>query len=254
MPERAQTEVLGYALVFAVIVLTVALVTISGQAGLVDLRDSQRTANVEKGFAVLAHNVDGVAQEGVPSRSTELDLSGGQLSLGRPVTVTVKASDTSGGEVFERSRSLRPIVYESPNGARLVYATGAVIIRGKGGNTTMLREPRMLLNTTHTIVPIVNTSLDRQQLRAASDSLDAESRVLIRTERRSRAPVASADETVDLNVTVESSRASAWKPYLEKEIDPGSENCTVGGDSVSCTYQADRATVVVTRIAVRFAQ
>jgi hypothetical protein len=248
MVDRAQSEALGYILLFSILVLAVALVSVSGEAGLVELRDNQRTANMEQGFVVLAGNVDDVSQGGVPSRATELSLSGGRLSLGRPVTVTVRA-ETGESPVFEHSRTLRPIVYRAPDRARLVYATGAVTIRGEEGGTAMLREPPLSLSSNQTIVPIVNTTLNRQQLRNRVASVDGESRVLVRTERRTRRVVASTNSSVTVTVTVDSPRAPAWATYLNETAPV---NFPVSGGTVTCTYTTDRAAVVATRVAVSF--
>lgn len=244
MTERGQAELVGYALVFSAIVLTVGLVTVGGQAGLVELRDSQRTAGMETGFSVLATNVDDVVRGGVPSRATELKLSGGSLSMGEPVTVTVE----SGGQEFETS--LRPVVYEAPNGARLVYTTGAVIVSGEDGGAAMVREPQLLLDPSRTIIPVINTSFDRQQRGTGAGSIGGESRVLVRTERNAPVPTTSTNTDVDLTITIDSARASAWEPYLESEI--GSENCTAGTGFIRCTYTTGRATVVLSRIEVSF--
>lgn len=249
MTDRGQAELVGYVLVFSAIVLTVGLVTISGQAGLVDLRDSQRTASVETGFSVLADNVDDIVQRGVPSRATELGLAGGSLSLGDPVTVTV--THDSAGDIFERS--LRPVVYDAPSGTTLVYTTGAVVISGNEGGSVMLREPQLLLGPSRTIVPLVNTSLDRQPGRNVSEGVQGDTRVLVRTERIPPTSTASTDRDGDLTITVNSPRASAWRTYLEREIDPDTENCP-GEDptSVSCTYTTERTTVILTRVGLTF--
>jgi hypothetical protein len=250
MPEQGQAELVGYALVFSAIILTVGLVTISGQAGLVELRDSQRTANVATGFSVLSKNIDDVVQGDAPSRATELDLSGGALSFGDPVTMSVRATD-SGSELFEQSRTFRPVVYEAPNGARLVYATGAVIVHGKNGGTVMRREPRLLLDSSRTIVPIVNTTLNRERGPRAVASVDGESRVLIRTERERRTQIASTDRDVEVTITIDSPRTSAWESYFERELGPG-DNCIESVDDISCTFTTDRASVVEARIGISF--
>lgn len=249
MPERAQAEVLGYALLFSVIVLTLLIVTSSGQAGLTELRDDKQTANVEKGFVSFARNVDDLSRGDAPSRATELDLAGGRLSLGRPVTVTVEARNST-GTVFQRSRTLEPVVYTAPDGTRLVYATGAVMLRGERGGTAVLRRPRLALSSSRTVVPLANTSLDRRQLRALASAVDRESRVLVRTERRHRRVLAATDATVDVTITVDSPRAAAWERLLDAEVDPASDDCSVSGGTVSCTYRTDSAAVVATRVAV----
>jgi hypothetical protein len=250
MADRGQAEVLGYLLVFSLIVLAVAMVTVSGQAGLADLRDDQRTTNAERGFAVLADNVDDVVR-GVPSRATELELSGEQLSLGEPVTVNVTATNSS-GVVFERVWSIRPVVFRAPDGAALVYESGAVVRRGERGGAVVVREPRWVLSENRTVLPVVNTTRDSRGFRGNPASVDRESRVLVRTERRAREVVAASEQRVTLTITVDSPRAAAWEPFLERAIDPDTDVCSSGGGTVSCSYATDHATVVGSRIAVGF--
>lgn len=251
MRERGQTETLGYVLVFSVVVLSVALVTISGQAGLVDLRDNQRAANVEAGFEVLADNVDQVVLEGAPGRSTELSLSGERLSLGSRVNVTVTATD-GGTTVFSNTTSLRPVVYRADDGTTLTYAAGGVVVQGPDGGAAMVRSPRFVLSSDRTVVAFANTTLDRSQLRAEAAAVDRESRVLVRADRGPRRVLGTADGTVDLTVTVESPRATAWEAYLDAEVNPGSDDCSVSGDTATCTFRTDSATLVVTPVAVSF--
>jgi hypothetical protein len=248
MSERGQSEVLGYVLVFSVVVLTVALVTVSGQAALAEARDTQQTGNLEAGFEVLAANVDDVVRGGVPSRATELDLSGGRLSLGSPVAVTVRAEYASNGSLaFEDAVATRPIVYRAESGAELVYANGAVIIEGKEGGVAMLREPRALFSPERAVVPIINTTLDRRQLRGRADSVDRESRVLVRAERRERGVLNSTDSSVDLTVDIDSPRADAWREYLGA----AGFTCSSTGSGITCDgYTTDAATVVRTRVAI----
>ena len=201
--DRGQSEVVGYVLVFSVVVLTVALVTVSGQAALVETRDTQQTANLEAGFHVLAANVDDVVRGDAPSRSTELDLSGGRVALGPPATVAVRAEYTSNGTLaFEHARATRPLVYRAESGAQLVYANGAVIVQGEDGGAAMLRRPQVLLSADRTVFPLVNTTLDRQQLRGRAASVERESRVLVRTERRKRGVLDSTDAPVELTVEI----------------------------------------------------
>jgi hypothetical protein len=249
MADRGQSEVVGYILVFSVVVLTVALVTVAGQAGLAETRDTQQTANVEEGFAVLAENVDDVVRDGVSGRSTELSLSGGELSLGSPVAVSVRAEYSDGSVAFDRSDSYRPVVYRPDSGTELAYANGAVIARGEGGGVAMLRRPRLLLSAERAVIPMVNTTLDRRQFRGRKESVDSESRVLVRAERRGKRPLTATDGQVDLTVEITSPRATAWREYFEAEV---GADCTQTGDTVTCRYSSGEATVVLVRVAISF--
>ncbi|WP_255152355.1 DUF7289 family protein [Halorarius halobius] len=254
MTDRGQAETLGYVLVFSIVVLTVALVTVSGQAGLAELRTDQRTANVERGFAVLADNVDDVVHDGVPSRATELDLSGERVGLGDPVTVSVTARYADGSVAFDRATTLRPVVYRADDGTELVYANGAVVTRGPSGGVAMLRGPRLLLSAERSVVPVVNTSFDRDQLRGAAPSVARESRVLVRTERLNATVLGHAEGSLTLTLTVDSPRAAAWARHLDARIDPGSDDCTLdrAAGTVTCEATTDAVTVVRTDVAVSF--
>jgi len=247
MADRAQTEVLGYVLVFAVIVLTVALVTGPGQAGLQNTRDAQQTANVEEGFAVLAENIDDVVREGVPSRATEFDLAGQRVALGPPVTVRVTATYTNGSIAFDRTHSVRPITYRAESGAELVYVNGAVVARGQDGGVAMIREPRMVVSSDRAVVPVINTSLDRRQLRGRDEVVDRESRLLVRTEERGVPAVNQTTANVTLTIEITSPRAAAWQAYLERALDG---TCSMSGDTVTCSGETGAATLVVTRVDV----
>lgn len=249
MPDRSQTEVVGYVLVFSVVVLTVALVTVAGQAALADARDTQQTGNLEEGFAVLAANVEDVGHDGVPGRSTELSLSGGELALGSPVTVSVRAHYSNGTTAFDRLESFRPVVYRPDSGTELAYVNGAVIARGEGGGVAMLRRPRMVLSAERTVVPVVNTTLDRRQLRGQKEAVDSESRVLVRAERRGKRAVTATGGQVNLTVEITSPRSAAWREYFEDAV---GADCTGLGDTVSCRYSREVVTVVLVRVAISF--
>ncbi|MEA5386913.1 hypothetical protein VB779_07480 [Haloarculaceae archaeon H-GB11] len=108
MSERAVSEVVGFALVFSMIVAMVAIVTLGGMGQLQSARDFEQANNAERAFEVLADNLADVHQRGAPSRATEIDLEHAQLFVGDPVTINVSGEDTSGAAPIQiSSRSTR---------------------------------------------------------------------------------------------------------------------------------------------------
>ncbi|MFC7136780.1 hypothetical protein ACFQRB_10335 [Halobaculum litoreum] len=73
---RAQSDAIGFVLVFSLIVLTVGTVYAAGYPALQDLRSDEQLENMERAFEVLDDNVDDMAREGAPSRATEIKLNG----------------------------------------------------------------------------------------------------------------------------------------------------------------------------------
>jgi hypothetical protein len=90
MTDRAVSDVIGYVLVFSLIIATVGIVTAVGFSTIEDRQRDERINNVERAFDVFAANVEDVYRGGAPSRATEIRLSGGTLQYGEPVTITVR--------------------------------------------------------------------------------------------------------------------------------------------------------------------
>lgn len=241
--RRGQSEAVGFALVFGMIVATIALVSVAGYGGLQDARDAREVDNAERAFAVLGDNVDDVARHGAPSRATELKLAGAEVYLGDPVTFNVTGHATGSAATFGYERSVRPVVYDADAGSRLVYTAGAVIREDRGG-TIVTQRPNLVLNRRRTTFQLVQTrpSLDTTR------SVGGTSTVLVRT-GRADAEVLRANATeYDLTLTVTSPRADAWERYLDGMADV---TCTrPSSRTVSCTLTTDRVYVSVVRVDV----
>jgi len=74
--ERGVSDVVGYVLIFSLIVATVGVVTTVGFSTLEDRQDAERVNNVERAFDVFANNMENVYRDGAPSRG-DGDAAGG---------------------------------------------------------------------------------------------------------------------------------------------------------------------------------
>lgn len=219
--DRAVSEVLGYALVFSLVLATVGVVTVAGVSQLEAVRDAERMENAERAFDLLAANVNDVALRGAPSRSTEIRAADAGVDVARPITVGVRAVDDDGadfGEVYD----IWPIHYRAGDAA-VVYSAGAVF-RTSGDASVMVRRPEIVADDGRLVVPLVQTRSRGAQSRAGGT-------VRIRADRATVDRLASdarnAYDTVFLNVT--SPRAAAWAAGLEY-------------DGLDCTVDASGAT------------
>lgn len=235
-PARGLSDVIGFVLVFGLVVSAVAVVSVGGFQVLEDARDSQQVTNAEQALDVLDGNVEDLAVRGAPRRSTEVLLSDAELAFGDPVTFNV----TAGGTNYYAA-NVTPLVYRTDGGAELVYVNGAVL-RQHGDGAYMVNEPRVSAGD-RTFVPFVVTN-------ARSDGASATNarRVLVRTVVDGRAVRTFDDSSVSLNVTTP--RAAAWERYLEDEL---GVDCTGPDDGptgkVSCPLPGDE--VYVQAIGVR---
>lgn len=264
MTDRAVSDTLSFALVFALVIASVGVVTVYGFGGLLDARDFERMNNAERAFDILADNLNDIHEHDAPNRATELKLADAQLSRGETTRLTVEV--TNAGSPNPRfSTDTDPIVYTAGGSdTALVYSNGAVIREGRD-SAIMTREPQMLFAThggeTTAVIPFIQTRL-------RSGGVGGSSTVLIRAERASSdliignlEPDASNNpnvgETYNVTLTVETTtkRGPVWDRYLDETIEPmtGSANaCSESAGTVTCAFSVHELYVSATRIDVRF--
>ena len=227
---RGLSDLIGFVLVFGLVVAAVAVVAVGGFQVLEDARDSQQVTNAEQALDVLDGNVEDLAVRGAPRRSTEVLLSDATLAFGDPVTFNV----TAGGTNYYAA-NVTPLVYRAESGSALVYVNGA-LLRQQGGGAAVVNEPRVSAGD-RTLVPLVVTSA-----RSGGTSATNARRVLVRTVVNGRDVRTFDGAGVSLNVTTP--RAAAWERYLEDEL---GEDCTGPADGldgrVSCPLPGDEVYV-----------
>jgi hypothetical protein len=243
MTDRAQSELVGFMLVFAMVIAAMSLVTVAGVGELRDLRDAERHANAERAFDVLADNVEDLAFERATSRATELNLADARLSFGDPVTVTVNGTAVANASRnFSFAYAIRPLVYETNDGKRLVYAGGGTFSRDRSG-MVMLSDPSLVLSPDRSNVLVVQT-------RRVGDSaaVGGSSTVLVRTERVGTDIYRANETRYDLSIRVDSPRAAAWERYFDSRS--GTSCTSSDADTVTCSLRTERLYVSVVRVDV----
>lgn len=248
--KRAVSDTVGFVLVFSLVLLSVAGVSVVGMSGLSDRQDAEQVRNVERAFDVLADNLHDVQRFEDPSRGTEIRLGGGTLGFGEEVTVSVAVHDDATGDVVGNATEvrLRPIEYRK-GGSTVVYEGGA-LIRSSDGGAYLFDEPAFVVDeeARRGSFPLVATRLGGEQIavggkrtvlvqgrwsgvRSMPDPLEAD---------------ASQNEHVRVNVT--SPRAAAWERYFEEH-----ESFTVverSDGTVSARVEADTVYVSAVRVVV----
>jgi hypothetical protein len=240
---RGQSEVLGFALVFGLVLSAVALIAVFGFGALEDTRDSEELNNAERAFDVLADNMADIHQDGTPSRATEISLQNAQLEAGDTVTFNL----TFVGPQESISRPLEPIVFRSGD-AEVVYVAGA-ILRSQREGGVMIKEPPFLIDTDRLVLPIIETQ------NVGDITSTGGQTVRVRGLRRQRQFVADMvknpspyDEAI-INIT--SPRSDIWQTYLEEQDgmdcrDTGLENnirCTMDGSDAPNSVFVSRTVI-----------
>lgn len=251
--SRGVSDVVGFTLVFALILAMVTLVTVVGFGDLSTIRAVEQTDNAQRAFDVVADNIADVVIRGAPSRATEIKLTDATLYAGDPVLINVTASDSSGVVpplTANATYEVRPIVYEGQRETNIVYSAGAVFrVQREGG--IVVRDPPFVLDDDRIHFPMALT-----QSRGA-DSIGG-STIRLRAVATQRAldvyETGTPYDTLDINIT--SPRYELWAEYLRGE--PGTTNCNTDAttESVTCDLTAggapNRLSIQVVRMTVEF--
>lgn len=244
MPDRGQSELVGFLLVFGVVVLTIALVVVTGFVGLDGAKDFQRTTNAERAFTGLADDVDDVARGGAPSRSTEIRIADGRLSL-EPAETRIEITAVDGNSTAVTVET-HPVVYDSGTGTTVTYRSGA-LVRRDGDAAVMYREPDFVLTQERVILPVVETAQEGGGPVGGTGAVD------VRTVHAGEDVVIWDRPVAKVMLNVSTPNAGAWERYFEAASGDGPvTNVERDGEFVEVTLEPDRATVTVHRIEVTF--
>jgi hypothetical protein len=251
MDDRAVSEALGYILVFAVVVASIATVTTVGVGGLQEQREAEQFTNVQRAFDVFAENLDDVRRYDDPRRATEIRLAGGSLRFGEQSNVTVGVHDGSDFVGNTTRANVTPIAYVQDDES-VVYEAGA-LFRTKGGSSVMLREPEHVPRSDRASLSIVHTYPGPE-----SGGIGGEGTVLVVGEQGTRFPVDNYEPGAgeEVRIVVESARAPAWERYFDARAGFTVVGSETTDETVVATVDGppDEVVVAVTRIRLNLRQ
>ncbi|SFR44446.1 DUF7289 family protein [Halogeometricum limi] len=234
--SRGVSEVIGFVLIFGLVLASVGTVYAFGVGELRDVRDYERVNNAERAFEVFADNVADVALRGAPSRGTELKLADSSLEHGETtMNVTLDATPGPGADVNNSTGpvSVSPVSMTLHDGSELRYASGAVVRVDGDGRPRMVHEPDFVLEEDRAVVQLIRT------LPGETGQVGGERIARIRTVQTSRSTLLARENPVTLRFNVSSPYAAAWGDYFESEgfdCDPytaSSTNVVCDADGIS---------------------
>ena len=219
---RAVSEVVGYILVFSLVLGTITLVYTAGLSGLNDTRDAERITNAERAFDVLANNFQQMGRGEAPNRATEMKLAEAQLSTSDRRDVSISADGVD--PAVARPVTIR---YNPGTDTSIVYENGAVI-RVDDGNAVMLEEPDFLFDDGNVVVRYIEPRGSGQSIGGTSTT------VLVRAERTSSDVLVNRESSTGIEIKMQThpERAQVWQDYYNRSIESARTDSNAAG---SCT-------------------
>lgn len=225
--RRAVSDLVGFAVVFGIVVLSITLVYTFGVGALGDVQRGAAMDNAERAFDVLADNMADIHTNGAPGRSTELQFASGQVAVTGEVSLTVT----------NESRNLSTVLLATPirysAGHTGFYYAGGAVVRSDRDAAVMVREPPFRFSEERVAISFVETV-------AAGDSTAVGGGSVRVSARRVGVPAVplNADGPITVNVSVTSPRYPAWTDYFRRKgclsVIEDAPNSTV-----TCRYRTD---------------
>lgn len=142
--NRGVRDLIGFILVFTVVVTAVGLTATTGYAQLSEFSENQRLENTERAMDLTASSIAELVRGSAVSRSSELNLEGGSIRVLSPSSRTMTVSVFDGGGTRTCCNGGDPIPVGSLAIERkntvMAYESGA-LFRSLRGNTALLRQP-----------------------------------------------------------------------------------------------------------------
>ena len=255
---RAQSEVLSYILVFAIIIAALSVVSVFGVTALEQVQEKTVADNGEFAMQNLEADIGELYHGTSTSESTELSLGSASLETGSPVTIEVSGSTPLRGSV-SGSWTYRPIAYRS-DAADIVY-DNSMVVREQDRGAVAVSEPLFELSDEQTVVPVVRTVASGPQSVSGGTyeiaTTEVGTETLIQT---SQSPPASTVVDVDLAIELNTrGQFVVWKRQLNEELagvssprtPPCQEDSSVDNRLV-CEFDTDTLVVSVVHISFDF--
>lgn len=245
--DRAVSDVLGYAVVFGIVLLSIGLIYTVGVSALGNLQHGHAMDNAERAFDIVSDNMADIHRNDAPGRGTELQFASGQLSLSGGTTIIVENETAIGGDPLYTVAAGTPLSYTSRE-TGLHYVGGAVL-RTHRQQGIIVKEPPFAFGKQRTLISLVETNPA-----GASRSVGGDGSIHMTARNEGSRIVRIVDQQVTFSLTVRSSRYEAWERYFQRQqssCNTASVDTNAATDEVTFTCNTDELRIRRTAISLR---
>ena len=242
--ESAVSEVVGFILVFSIIMLAIGVIYAVGYPSIQSSKENTQFQNMEQSFMVLQSDIKMVAFDQAPVKTMKTSLGGGSLTVNSSKG-HIKVENAT--EIWYDD-TVGAIEYEK-NGRSIAYEGGGVWEKYPVGSALKLSEPRIFVHNTSTGIRTVFVSIINISSDLSSVGGEGAASVVARLNRSHTPDITYSPGNVTITVT--SDYADAWKRYFDEIIDPLTDTVVTGPSTVTATIRYDTLVVNAHVIEVR---
>lgn len=235
MSNRAVSELVGFVLIFGIIMTGATLAVMVGQDQISDIDDHQQTRNAERSLELFGRSLNGLDQARSDSAISTININDGSLTMSSngDVTVTVENQSMATPWTWSQNHNTGGLEYSYDD--TVVRYENGMVLRSDRGSAVSRIDPPMRCSDDQAIVSVVtlNTTGDRQvgDGRVSVVGYKNETRLLY---PRNRSGAGSALNATYVTVEVNTDHEGIWDGRMvEKDwMNPTSNRyeCDVGPD------------------------
>ncbi|QCW03897.1 hypothetical protein [Natrinema pallidum] len=211
-PDRAVSDVLAFILVFATIIGSVMLLSMTGFQAMTDYSDGEQLRNSERAMEALTENFNDVLRyDGIDKRRGELSLREGTFAAGSDGTVLEIELDTGAGTASADASPVTLGEFAYTTGSdRIIYEGGGVVRSAENGGSVVLKRPQLACDEGNESVLITIPSV--QATNGSIQSSGTLEVTMNETERKTQIESGVDEVTVTANTDYD----NAWNATLER--------------------------------------
>ncbi len=219
--DRAVSDVLAFVLVFAIVIGSVMLLSMTGFQAMTDYSDGEQLRNSERAMEALTENFNDVLRyDGIDKRRGELSLREGTFVADPDGTTLEIELDTGAGTAPADASPVTLGEFAYTTGSdRIVYEGGGVVRSAENGGSVVLKRPQLACDEGNESVLITVPSV---QANNGSIQSSGTLEVMMNETDRKTQIESGVDE---VTVTADTNYGNAWNATFERS---GWERDTAG--------------------------
>jgi len=219
--DRAVSEVIGFLLVFSIVIISVGLLYTVGFSGLADIQESELDRSGERAFHAMAVGFEDIQRDTGRARSVDLELSGRTIAVNR--TPELRAGFS--GSMHSANGAF---IYGFGESTEIAY-TGGAVIRDQGPNSQRIsRAPRFRCTGDQAVVTLVHITSGSTTSAISSDG-SVQVEATGPTPDRAVTVAQSTSDPLDIEFG-DSGYETAWRQYFENH-----DEWSVSGTTATCS-------------------
>jgi len=202
--QDAVSEVVDFVALLGILILSFSVIGLAGYPVLKSAQETMYIENTKLSFVAMAENLNQIALGQAPSKSVELKIYGGRLSVSMDSTIKINATNSTNHEITLVDSTLGNI-QNSIGDTVVAYEGTGVWVKYPSGVTLNTYRPLFANQSNVLVIPVVRVS----------GNSSAGGTGVIRIRAEGEPSINFYSNVSNITITINGDYISGWKDYFE---------------------------------------